>query len=154
MGRKSDITTGPEAGDRPSADGFAWFFMPRLEGGQIENDPLLALHVATHPCPKPLLRELPVPAAVDMPAKNVVNVSDEPDLTESLIDRFLSSTGEHRITPTDATPEYDAAERSGVLEVTDEIATRQLADIYRSQGLDKEADEIIRKLEKSPESGG
>lgn len=142
-------------------------------------DPLTALYLTAHPYPSPLLsaeapdrhsaEEVTPPEAqaleTDSPGtddrdEEVIDLSatgaafaevpdGEAELSlDSLIDKFLE-TGEHRITPAEDTPEYDAAAESNVLELTDEIATRQLAEIYEQQGLKKEAEEIRRKLEEA-----
>jgi hypothetical protein len=57
-----------------------------------------------------------------------------------LIDRFIEH-GAHRIDPLS-----DAAEVTVDLDIDPEMVTAELAEIYRSQGLEKEAEKIYRIL--------
>lgn len=121
---------------------YPWFMTPQLVGPDM-RDPLTALHIATHPAPETLLMEIHIDGAG---AKTPPPAEQAKSDTVSLIDKFLQGDEDHRIIPTDDTPEFDAAANSGELEITDDIATSQLAEIYRKQGMDREADEILRKL--------
>lgn len=124
---------------------YPWFTSARimLSAGEDKPDPMLALYLYANPAPTPFLPEAPADA---VPVGNaVVEAGEEAVSTVDIIDKFLNA-GEYRITPDDDTPEFDAAATAGTIEITEEIATEQLARIYRAQGMVKEAEEVERKL--------
>ena len=72
---------------------------------------------------------------------NIADNTGESDLIETFLQK-----GEHRITPTDDTPEEDVSERSSVLDLSGELLSEELAEIYRAQGLNAEAKKIYEQL--------
>ena len=65
---------------------------------------------------------------------------------DALIDSFIESGGEHKITAHDDTPDLNINDFSGNQPVDNEIASEELAEIYRKQGLNEQAIAIYRKL--------
>lgn len=115
---------------------YPWFTTARMLRDDERVDPLLGLYLLSRPAPSYSLYEV-------SPDDEAAAVKSE----ESIIDRFLTQ-GEHRIVPDENAPDFDAAESSSTLEITDEMLSEELAAIYRAQGLDSEADEIMRRLER------
>lgn len=95
------------------------------------QDPVLALYMQFHPAPAPMLYE--------------IAFGESPD---DMIDNFLN-LGEYRIVPDDSATDEDAAAQSSRLEISDDMATEQLAEIYMSHGMEKEAKEIRKILKKA-----
>lgn len=130
---------------------YPWFTTARilLEEAGGGHDPLLAFHRLTHP-PRQAPEITPHPVIVDeAPPAPSAHDHETPQqqtgIDKTLIETFLSK-GEYRIVPDDNTPEYDAAERSSVLDITDDMASEELAEIYLAQGLNAQAREIYARL--------
>lgn len=117
---------------------YPWFTTARVLSAGTHVDRLLAMHLLSHPAPSHCLVGIPIPA---------VDSADGSSISD-IIDSFLSK-GEHKIVPDDTTPDYDAAEQSSKLELSDDdMISEELAEIYRAQGMEKEAEEILRRLRK------
>lgn len=122
-----------------------------LEEAGGGDDPLLALHRLTHPQRQsahnpPVSEDAAIQAAQNTEAtENEKNSPKEEFVDTALIETFLSK-GEYRIIPDDNTPEYDAAENSSMLDITDDMASEELAEIYLAQGLNAQAREIYARL--------
>ena len=120
-----------------------------LEETAGQHDPLLALHRITYPQRQPV--HTPDPMKENETDPNIEISGDTASGHEKifadaeLIENFLSK-GEHRIIPDDNTPEYDAAENSSVLNITDDMVSEELAEIYLAQGLKAQAREIYARL--------
>jgi hypothetical protein len=117
---------------------YPWFLTARRmlaeETGQ--TDALLELHYLSHP-------KKVTPHATEPPQDH----DDTPlsQTEEEIIDSFLRKE-DLRVIPTEETPEYDAAHGSSVLELSDEMVSEELADIYRNQGLNEQARQIYERL--------
>ena len=66
--------------------------------------------------------------------------------TDSIIDSFINSGAEHKIAARDDTPDLAINDFADSQDVDDGIATEELAEIYRKQGLYQQALTIYRKL--------
>ncbi len=120
---------------RNLAEQYPWFMTSCILSGEKSiNQPLVDLYLSLHPCPVSLL-EKSVSTMLPM----------ELSASEQLIERFLQE-GEHRIVPREDAPEFDAAQESSKLDISEDIVTEELADIYLKQGMSEEAKEIYRKL--------
>ncbi len=122
---------------------YEWFTTARRARALItgDPDPALALPLMFWPTERPVLRRPQPGTPPAEPAVAVVGTEASADL----IDRFIEHGG-YRIVPDD-----DAgAEAEGMAEtetdIDPEMVTEELAEIYRAQGLDAEADEIYRIL--------
>lgn len=114
---------------------YPWFTTVRILRSEImdRTDPLLDMHFISH---SRRVKCRPVAAdSVDTDA------AVEIDMIESFLQR-----GEHRVVPRDDTPEHDAAESSAMLDVSDDLVSEELAEIYRAQGLIREARQIYEQL--------
>ena len=99
----------------------------------------LELYLASYPAPANILR-----GTCYMGKETGGN-----DPTIDMIDSFLSSGGERRIVPSGNIPDdYDASAGGSNIEIDDDMATEQLAEIYAAQGLHGQAAEIFRRLGK------
>ena len=130
---------------------YPWFMTARilLAETATEHDPLLALHRLTHPQKRSAHAIYPN-AENAMISDTEASENEQPTNEEriadtELIDTFLSK-GEYRIVPDNTIPEYDAAETSSVLDITDDMISEELADIYLAQGLKAQAREIYARL--------
>lgn len=90
------------------------------------------------------------PAETDIPTETT-DIQQESQLInmselDALIDSFIESGGEHKITTHDDTPDLNINDFSGNQPVDNEIASEELAEIYRKQGLNEQAIAIYRKL--------
>lgn len=126
---------------------YPWFTSARLvlDGERIQPDKLLAAYLLVNPVPATRLKRIDG-TDITVPEMIVTDVAQTP--ADDIIERFLSK-GEHRIVPADDITDFDAASGSAVLEVNDGMATEELAEIYKKQGLDEKAEEIYRILKQN-----
>lgn len=129
---------------------YPWFTTARILRDMYreekDNDPFLEHYLLSHPLPLPLLYNI-------TPDDFKMDIEVDKDIERKggteLIDKFLSHEGKY-VQPKDDTPEENVSERSNILELTDDYATEELAEIFMKQGLVEQAEEIYRKLGKKP----
>ncbi len=79
------------------------------------------------------------------PESHSESFADEDAIDGGVIETFLSK-GDYRIVPDENTPEDDAAQESSILDITDDMVSEELAEIYLAQGLNAQAKEIYARL--------
>ena len=72
-------------------------------------------------------------------------MTDLPDL-DTLINSFIESGGDHKITARDDTPDLNINDFTTNQDSDNDFASEELAEIYRKQGLNEQAIAIYRKL--------
>lgn len=130
---------------------YPWFTTARIlrDAQRDDKDSLLEHYLLSHPLPLPMLYN------ITLDEFDFELEIDDNDMKRSrvassdVIEKFLDGK-EKRVQPKDDTPEEDVSEKSNVFELTDELATEELARIYMQQGLVEKADEIYTKLGDKP----
>jgi hypothetical protein len=139
-------------------DRYEWFTTARRARALVtgETDPALTLPALFRPTVAPM----PTQASAPAQASPFASAADEtvpptctdrdippaadPDMVAppavDLIDRFIEHGG-YRIDPTGEAPEVEVG-----IDIDPEMVTSELAEIYRAQGLDDEAEKIYTIL--------
>lgn len=130
-----------------------WFTSARIVMDTEDNSPdkLLGIYMLTNPVPFTHLKTISkenIKAIMPVAAITTSNSGEEDFKADDIIEKFLRE-GEHRIIPSDDIGNHDASSESSVLELGDGMVTEELAEIYKSQGLNDKAEEIYRILEKN-----
>ena len=87
-----------------------------------------------------------VPEAGSNAAQPAKRDNDPRALSQAAIIENFLSRGEYRIVPGSDTPQEDAAAESSLLDLSDDMISEDLAEIYLTQGLNKEARAIYYRL--------
>ncbi len=131
---------------------YPWFMTARIMLSETQQtpDPLVTLHRISYPkrqaqiAAKPIRTE-PTPEEQVPQQEQEVERQEQKPAQYEVIETFLSK-GEYRIIPDESTPEFDAAKDSVVLDLSDDMLSEELAEIYLVQGLNAQAKEIYERL--------
>lgn len=122
---------------------YPWFISARiiLDADNDKSDKFLASYYFNNPVPITKLKTIAVKPDLAITASALETNKDTGDIIEKFLER-----GEHRIVPSEDITDFDAAGQSSILEIEDDMATKELADIYMNQGLTEKAEKIYRML--------